>query len=64
RQAEGIAAARAKGVRLGRPPQARPQAFPYLCQAWENREISARFAARQLGVSPRTFLVWARKGIG
>ena len=64
RQAEGIAVARAKGVRFGRPPQPRPEAFDWLLEAWHNEEISARYAAKQLGITARTFLIWARKGLG
>ena len=64
RQAEGIAVARAKGVRFGRPPQARPESFERLCKLWNNKEISARFAAKQLGISHRTFSIWARKHLG
>ena len=59
RQAEGIAVARAKGVRFGRPPMVRPEAFKGLCEAWCNKEISARSAAKQLGISHETFRVWA-----
>jgi hypothetical protein len=61
RQAEGIAAARAKSIRLGRPPQARPEAIGWLCETWRNQEISARCAAKQLCVTPRTFLLWRAK---
>jgi DNA invertase Pin-like site-specific DNA recombinase len=64
RQAEGIAVARAKGVRFGRPPQTRPEAFQWLSEAWRNQEISARYAAKQLGITARTFLIWAREGLG
>ena len=61
RQAEGIAIARAKGVHLGRPPLRRPEAFGELCEAWRNRKISGRHAAKQLGVTPRTFRLWAKQ---
>ena len=64
RQAEGIAVARAKGVRFGRPPLARPIEFVGLCEAWHSQKVSARFAARQLGISPRTFMLWARESLG
>ena len=64
RQAEGIAVARAKGVRFGRPPHERPEAFKRLCEAWRNDEISARSAAKKLGVSHTTFMIWVRKGLG
>ena len=64
RQAEGIAVARAKGVRFGRPPMARPEAFKWLCEAWHNNEVSARFAAKQLGISHPTFMAWAQESLG
>ncbi|MDR3295540.1 MAG: recombinase family protein [Clostridiales Family XIII bacterium] len=59
RQAEGIAAARARGVRFGRPARKKPEAFPALFEAWTKKEISAREAARQLGTTHKTFLAWA-----
>ena len=58
RQAEGIAAAKAQGVRFGRPPLKRPENFPEIRLAWQKKEISAREAARRLGVSHKTFLRW------
>ena len=64
RQAEGIAVARTKGVRFGRPPQERPEAFGWLCEAWRNQEISSRYAAKQLGISHITFQKWARECLG
>ena len=60
RQAEGIAAAKANGVRFGPKPMERPINFDICKQAWENGEISAREAARQLNVSHKTFLRWVR----
>lgn len=60
RQAEGIAAAKARGVRLGRPPKEKPREYPAIQRAWKNREISARQAAKQLGVAHKTFLMWAK----
>ena len=64
RQAEGIAVARTKGVRFGRPPQERPEAFQWLHEAWCNDEISARSAAKQLGISHTTFMIWVRESLG
>ena len=58
RQAEGIAAAKERGVRLGRPPMTRPALFREIREAWERREISAREAARRLNVNHKTFLEW------
>lgn len=40
RQAEGIAAAKAKGVRFGKPKIPVPENFPELYQEWENSRIS------------------------
>lgn len=62
RQREGIAAARLRGVRFGRPCKERPPSFAALQAAWERRQITARAAARELHVSPDTFLRWARGG--
>ncbi|MCL2217771.1 MAG: recombinase family protein [Defluviitaleaceae bacterium] len=58
RQAEGIAAAKERGVRFGREPKNRPAEFGELLQAWERGQISAREAARRLDVSHPTFLKW------
>ena len=58
RQAEGIAAAKARGVKFGREPMERPKLFEELQDAWLNKSISARDAARQLGVTHKTFLAW------
>jgi len=61
RQAEGIAAAKARGVKFGRPPRKRPAEFANIRAAWANNQISAREAARALGITHRTFLIWARE---
>jgi DNA invertase Pin-like site-specific DNA recombinase len=59
RQAEGIAAAQARGVKFGRPPLERPDRFSEVLAAWVHGEISAREAGRRLGISYKTFQVWA-----
>ena len=61
RQAEGIAAAKARGVRFGRQPMQRPENFPLVQQRWERGEISARQAAEQLKITHRTFLRWVKE---
>ena len=61
RQAEGIAAARANGVRFGRPLIERPEAFAAIQALWASGGISARAAAKQLGVSAKTFTRWANQ---
>ena len=60
RQAEGIAAARARGVRFGRLPKERPDGFERLRHQWEHGEISARQAAKCLNISHSTFLSWVK----
>lgn len=61
RQAEGIAAAKARGVRFGRQPMQRPENFPLVQQRWERGEISARQAAEQLKITHRTFRRWVKE---
>jgi DNA invertase Pin-like site-specific DNA recombinase len=58
RQAEGIAVAKANGVKFGRPPKERPEEFYDLKQKYENGQISARKAAVTLGITHRTFIRW------
>lgn len=60
RQAEGIAAAKANGVRFGRPLIEQPESFPAFKALWASGGISAREAARQLGISAKTFARWAK----
>ncbi len=61
RQIEGIAAAKARGVRFGPKPLKRPDNFYSYVQAYHNGEISARAAAQRIGVSHTTFLRWQRE---
>ena len=60
RQAEGIAAAKARGVHFGRKPMDRPPEYEGVKEQWQRGELSARAAAMQLGITHRTFLRWAR----
>ena len=60
RQAEGIAAAKANGVRFGARPKARPAGFAICYTDWKHGRLSARAAAQRLQVSHPTFLKWAR----
>ena len=55
RQAEGIAAAKARGVRFGRPPLPLPANFHMLHQAWRGQKITLRQAARACGMPTGTF---------
>ena len=61
RQAEGIAAAKARGVKFGREPMERPPEWETLCRRVEAGEISVRGAAMRLGVSHTTVCRWARE---
>jgi len=60
RQAEGIAAAKARGVKFGRTEMERPQLFDKVKRQWLSGDCSAREAAKQLGVAHKTFLKWVR----
>ena len=62
RQAEGIAAAKAKGVHLGRLPKKKPKTFPEVVSEWKKGEITARKAAETLGTSYKTFMKWVKEG--
>lgn len=58
RQAEGIAAAKAKGIHLGRKPLEKPKNYADVKAAWERGELSGRKSAELLSVSPNTFFRW------
>ncbi|MBE5778350.1 MAG: recombinase family protein [Clostridiales bacterium] len=60
RQAEGIAAAKAMGVKFGPKPKPKPKNFRLYAKAWERKEISARQAAKRLNICHKTFLKWVR----
>ena len=60
RQTEGIAAAKARGIEFGRRPMERSEKYYELLEAWENKRISAREAAKLLGITHRTFLKWVK----
>lgn len=61
RQAEGIAAAKLRGVRFGRPSKAIPEGFGEVFMLWRKEKISGRETARRLGVTHNTFFKWARQ---
>ena len=64
RQAEGIAAAKAKGIRFGRSRKEIPDQFTGLYRSYREGSISARAAARLPGISHSTFLRWGNAGDG
>ena len=55
RQAEGIAAAKAKGVRFGRPGIAMPENFGEIVCRWEKKELSFEDVTKLCGMSGTTF---------
>ncbi len=55
RQAEGIAAAKRRGVRFGRPSLPPPENFPEIVAAWEEGWISFQEALYRSGFSEATF---------
>ena len=61
RQAEGILAARKRGVHLGRKQMPLPAEFYDLADAWRQGTISSRAAADRLGISYQTFLRRAKE---
>lgn len=61
RQAEGIAAAKARGVRFGRPKKARPRAYAVLRRRVAAGELSHGEAAARLGVCRSTFEKWLKQ---
>ena len=55
RQAEGIAAAKAKGIRFGRPPQPLPANFHTVYQRWKQGQITGTAAAKECEMPLSTF---------
>ena len=55
RQAEGIAAAQARGVRFGRPPRPLPENYHSAYQRWKAGKITGTAAARECGMPLSTF---------
>lgn len=55
RQAEGIAAAKAKGIRFGRPPRSLPENFSENYRHWKSGEITCTAAAKACGMPLSTF---------
>ncbi len=61
RQAEGIAAAKARGVRFGRPPQELPTDFEEAWLRWKRGELTVRAAASACGMAASTFYAHATR---
>ena len=55
RQAEGIAAAKARGVKFGRPPDKLPDNFHDIYQRWKKGKITGSAAAKKCGMALSSF---------
>ena len=61
RQAEGIAAAKAQGVKFGRPEHPLPENFAAVRAAWRKKDLSLRQAAEACHMPPSTFYSKAKR---
>lgn len=61
RQAEGIVAAKARGVRFGRPPQELPDTFDMAYRLWKEGKITGTDAAKLCGMPISTFFYRAKR---
>ena len=61
RQAEGIAAAKARGIHFGRKPNPLPENFYHVYQRWKRREITLVQAGSECGMPASTFFDRAKK---
>jgi len=55
RQAEGIAAAKARGVKFGRPEKEVPEDFGEIVKVWEQKKLPFSEALKRCGMSEATF---------
>ena len=61
RQAQGIAAAKDRGVKFGRPAKELPANFYSVLEKWQRQELSGREAARECNMPATTFLKKAKQ---
>lgn len=55
RQAQGIAAAKARGVHMGRPEKKAPDDFPEIVKAWDKNKITLQEAMERCKMGKTTF---------
>ena len=63
RQSEGIAAAKARGVKFGRPPKPLPENFYNVHKRWREKKITLKNAAKECNMPESTFFKKAQKFI-
>ena len=63
RQAEGISAAKRRGVRFGRRPINRPADYESLRDQYLEGEVSSRAAAAKIGISHTCFINWVQADV-
>jgi len=61
KQMEGIAKAKARGVRFGSPRRPLPDNFETVLRSWNNREVTLKEAARQCNMPETTFYDAAKR---
>lgn len=64
RQRQGIDAAKSKGKHLGRPRMVVPDKFDEIYQKWKNKEITAKWAVKELGLPITSFYKLVRQKEG
>lgn len=62
RQAEGIEAAKLRGVQFGAPSIPKPDDLHGIIEGYQNKSITAKKAAKQLNISVSTFYRWLKEG--
>ena len=55
RQKEGIANAKNKGVKFGRPKIEKPSNYDYVIELWKNKKIMSKEAMEMLNLKPNIF---------
>ena len=62
RQKEGIATAKSKNIKFGRPRIEKPQNFDIVVERWKNKEIKSKEAMQLLNLKPNTFYNLVKNG--
>ena len=60
RQAQGISAAKARGVHMGRPEKTLPDNFEEICRRWRSKQITIHEAVKESGMPRSTFYIKAQ----